>query len=440
MIYRRNFLRGLIALGLLPAVKATAMQSSAAVGSDAGKIPGWPDANDKHYWERIRRQFSIPSDEGYFNTGTLGASPRQVMDAMIGDMRELEKSIAHYDYKPEHPEYIAGYRPQVELRRKAGTIINANEHEVALVQNSTMASNFVANGLELKSGDEVLTTDQEHPGARGPWELRAKRQGITVRQVPIPIPTPSPESVIKAFADAITPQTRVIAIPHITSKYGIVLPVREICETARQHGIFSLVDGAQAVGQVRVDVKQIGCDAYATSPHKWLFAPPGNGLLYVREEKLKDIWATLASAQWNNYAPADGIFRLMQYGTANFALLTGLNAALDFHLRIGSERIEKRIVGLADQLRAGLQKIKGATIHSPTHPALAGAMVNYSIAGVTGPQLQEALWTKSKIRVRAQGQEGVRQSVHIYNSPREIEATLAVVSALAATPQKQAAN
>ncbi|MDB6064897.1 MAG: aminotransferase, class [Pedosphaera sp.] len=438
MIYRRNFLRGLFALGLLPAVKVTSLDSSSTVVTDSEKIPGWPDADDKHYWEKIRRQFSIPSDEVYFNTGTLGASPRQVTAAMIAETLNLEKTIAHYDYKPEHPEYIAGYRPQAELRRKAGTVINASEHEVALVQNATMASNLIANGLELKPGDEVLITDQEHPGARGPWELRAKRQGIIVRQLPIPIPTPDPESVIKIVADAITPRTRVIAVPHVTSKYCIVLPVREICELARKHDIFTLVDGAQAAGQLRVDVKQIGCDAYATSPHKWLFAPPGNGLLYVREEKLKDIWATLASAQWNNYAPADGIFRLMQFGTANFALLTGLNAALDFHLRIGSERIEKRIIGLADQLRVGLQKIKGATIHSPTHPALAGAMVNYGITGVTGPQLQEALWTRQKIRVRAQGQEGVRQSVHVYNSPREIDATLAVVQALAANPPKPA--
>jgi len=235
--------------------------------------------------------------------------------------------------------------------------------------------------------------------------------------------------VVKIFADAISPRTKVIAVPHITGKYGIVLPVQKICELGRQRGLFTFVDGAQAVGQLRVDVKAMGCDAYATSPHKWLFAPPGNGLLYIREERAKDVWATLASAQWDNYS--DGVFRLMQFGTANLSLLVGLDAALDFHQRIGSERIEKRIIGLADRLRSGLRKINGVNIFSPSHPALAGAMVTYGVNGVTGHQLQDGLWNQKKIRVRAQGDEGVRQSVHIYNSPEEVDATLEVVRSLA---------
>jgi isopenicillin-N epimerase len=429
---RRSFVCGMSMLGLWRLAQTPGLASEPPDAPGASVAPAAVGENDPGYWSWVRQQFCIPVDEAYFNTGTLGACPRQVLEAVLDSMREMEKTIAHYDYRPEHPEYIAGYRAQEELRKKAGGILNANAGEIALVQNATMGINFIANGLELKPGDEVLITDQEHPGAMGPWDLRAKRQGIVVKKLVIPVPTPDPQTVVKVFADAIGPRTKVIAIPHVTSRYGIVMPAREICDFGRAHGIFTLVDGAQAVGQLRVDVKKIGCDAYACSPHKWLLAPPGNGLLYVREDREKEIWATLASAHWDDYTPESGLFRLMQYGTGNEALLDGLNVALDFYLRIGPERIERRTLGLANSLRDGLQKINGVTISSPLHPALAGAIVSYGVAGVTGSQLMDELWNRKKYRVRAQGGPLVRQSVHLYNSPEEIAGTLEVVRSLAA--------
>jgi selenocysteine lyase/cysteine desulfurase len=431
-IPRRHFVRSLTALGLWPLTAAPGLASESAGAPAAGGLQQWVAEDDPHYWAWMRQQFSFPPDEAYFNTGTLGACPRPVLEAVLDNMREMEKAIAHYDYRPEHPEYIAGYRPQRELRKKAGGILNAAAEEIALVQNATMGINFIANGLQLQPGDEVLLTDQEHPGAMGPWDLRAKRQGIVVKKLVIPIPTPDPQSVVKIFAGALGPRTKVMAVPHITSQYGIVMPIRELCGLGRGRGVFTLIDGAQAVGQMRVDVKRIGCDAYACSPHKWLLAPPGNGLLYVREDRAKDIWATLASAHWDDYEPATGLFRLMQFGTGNAALLAGLDAALDFYLRIGPEKIERRTLALAGRLRDGLQKIKGAAISSPLHPALAGAIVTYGVAGLTGQQLQDELWNRKKFRVRAQSGPLVRQSVHYYNSPEEIEGTLDVVRSLAA--------
>jgi len=429
---RRAFVRGLAALGLWPLAGAQGRASDLAGVPAAGRFQNWVADDDPHYWSWIRQQFSIPPDEAYFNTGTIGACPRPVLDAVTESMREMERTIAHYDYRPEHPEYIAGYRQQEDLRKKAGGILNASAGEIALVQNATMGINFIAHGLKLEPGDEVLLTDQEHPGAMGAWDLRAKRQGIVVTKLVIPIPTPDPQTVLKIFADAIGPRTKVIAVPHVTSHYGIVMPVHELCELGRAKSVFTLIDGAQAVGTWRVDVKKMGCDAYASSPHKWMLAPPGNGLLYVREDRQADIWATLASANWNNYEPASGIFRLMQFGTANAALLAGLDAALDFYMRVGPEKIERRSMGMADNLRQGLQKIKGVEISSPVHEALAGAIVTYGLPGLTAMQLQDELWHRKKYRVRAQSGFAVRQSVHYYNSPEEIEGTLEVVRLLAA--------
>jgi len=427
---RRDFFRAFAAIGLSPALNLPVAGKSPPTPAPRAQAP-WPASGSAHYWTWIREQFDVPPDETYFNVGTYGARPRQVTDALVNHLREIDRTITHYDYRPEHPSYFAGYHKYEELREKVGSLINARGREVALVQNSTMGSNFIAHGLDLKAGDEVLITDQEHPGALGPWELREKRDGIRVRKLAIGAPPADPGEVLRVVTEAIGPRTRVIAVPHITSKLGIVLPVREVCELARPRGIFTVIDGAQAVGQLRVDVKAIGCDAYVTSPHKWLLAPAGNGLLYVREERMKDVWATLASATWNDYQPADGVFRLMQFGTGSLGLLVGLEAAIDFYKKVGAERIEQRILELSSRLRAGLGQIPRARIYSPTHAALACGLVAWGIEGVTGPRLMDEMWNRRKIRVRSVDDKMVRQSAHFYNRPEEIDATLATARDLA---------
>ena len=180
MLNRRTFFQSLTAFSWLP---FTSRRTNATgIPSDSST---WPKPSDPHYWRWIRQQFPIPADEAYFNTGTLGARPRQVIDAVIQHMRENERTIAHYDYRPEHVEYITGYRKYEDLRTKLGALLNAKGNEIALVQNATVAINQIANGLDLQAGDEVLITNQEHGGAQGGWDLRAKRYGIVVKQIPL---------------------------------------------------------------------------------------------------------------------------------------------------------------------------------------------------------------------------------------------------------------
>jgi selenocysteine lyase/cysteine desulfurase len=419
---RREFLRALTAAGLWPLTRDIQSPASAALQ--------WPAATDRNFWRWTRQQLDIPPGEAYFNTGTMGAVPRVVMDVMTSHLRDIEKTIAHFDYRPEHPEYFSGYRKQEELRARVASLFNADASEIALIQNATMGTNFIGQGLDLQPGDEVLMTDQEHIGNKSVWELREKRHGIVVRKLPIGTPPADPDSIVKVFADAITPRTRVIDAPHITSKLGIVLPVAQIGALARPRNIFFLVDGAQVIGQRRIDVKAIGCDAYTTSPHKWLLAPPGNGALYVSAAAQKNVWATLASGNWNDYDPKDGVFRLMQYGTGNSSLLVGLDAAIDFHQHIGTERIEQRIMELSNRLRDGLKTIDRVHIDSPIHPALTSGIVTWGVTGITGARLMDELWNRRKLRVRAVGDDAVRQSCHFYNLPEEIDATLEIARTL----------
>ena len=398
----------------------------------------WPSAaaaaqelvqDGESYWNHLRWQFLIPEDQAYFNTGTLGASPRVVVDAVAEHLRYVEENVATWDFAADRPERLAGYRPEKELRRKLAEFVHCDLEEIGLTMNATMAMSLVANGLELQKGDEVLITDKEHPGGRSGWDVKQQRVGIVLKEVPVPTTVKSPDEIVKAFESAFTPKTKVLAVPHITSGQGIVLPVKALCAAARARGIFTVTDGAQAVGQLHVNVRDLGCDAYFSSPHKWLLAPKGNGFLYLRRDVQDRVWTTLASSQWNNHQ--EGMFRLTQYGTLNQSLLRGLEVAVDFMDRIGRDRVEERVRFLGTHLRTGLGKIRGVTVVTPVHPALCAGITTYGVNGVSGRQLQDELWNRKKIRVRASGTTAVRQSCHIYNNVVELDATLEVVKRLA---------
>ncbi len=379
------------------------------------------------FWRALRHEFLIPEDEAFFNTGTLGSSPRAVLDTVVEHMTHVERDVAHWDYKAGHEQYFTGYFPETELRARIGGLINADAEEIALVQNATFGMNFMANGLDLEPTDEVVLMDGAHPGGRCGWELKDARFGPTVRAVRVPASPESPDELIAIYERATTPRTRVWMIPHLTSGTAVLFPAAEMCRRARERGILSIVDGAQTFGHLAIDVRAMGCDAFFTSPHKWGLAPVGTGFLYVRRDFMPHVWGTLASTNWDNQD--DPGFRLMQYGTGNLSLLKGLEKALDFHAGIGPERVEERVVGLGDRLRAGLATIDGVRILSPTHPAMRTATTIWGMERHSPAEIQDALWDRSKVRVRSVG-AGVRQCCHVYTLEEDVDRTLETVRGL----------
>ena len=219
--------------------------------------------------------------------------------------------------------------------------MNADMGEIALTENVTMAMSFVCMGLQLSKGDEVITSDQEHPGGKSSWQARQKRDGIVYREIPIPKPAHSPKEVLDIVVNSFTKKTRVLMISHVITGSGAIMPVKEICAEARSRGIFTVIDGAQALGHVRVDLHDIGCDAYVGCFHKWILAPSGNGFLYIRKDRVQEISTTIASSQWDNHA--DEGFRFTQRGTGSLTVLHGLETALDFTNEIGHEKILARV-------------------------------------------------------------------------------------------------
>ncbi len=434
---RRDFLRRAArsgaALGALPWL----------AGLDAAADPGHllppepfaptPEDPDAAVFAAARKQFLFPTSVTYCNTGTLGASPRAVVNAMNGGVETLERTLPDWPYFQADGEPLTGYQHLQDIRARLAAFIGATAEEVAVTANATMGMSLLANGIDLAPGDDVVTTDQEHSGGIGGWLLRAKRHGITVTQVPmLPAFAKGPEGVVNALAAAMTPRTKVVMFSHITSGLGALLPATDICAMAHRLGALAIVDGAQVIGQRRIDVKTIGCDAYVTSPHKWLLAPKGTGILYVKRDVQRQFWNTLASGTLDR--ESRDAFRFMQYGTGSVPVVQGLMAALDFITGIGIDRIERWDLMLATRLRDGLSQIKTAKLTSPGDRAFQSAITTFSVPGTTGRQLQDALWAQ-KIRVRAQADpRGVRLSAHLYVNPADIDRVLGVVSALKPGP------
>jgi selenocysteine lyase/cysteine desulfurase len=419
---RRAFLAALAAPGV-------ARIGSPPASTATARTAGPPAPDDAAVFAEARRHFLIPEHVTYGNTGTLGASPREVVDAVALGTRRIEAALAEWPYFEADGEPLTGYQPLVELRAAVGSFLGASAEEIALTQNATMGMGFLANGLALQPGDEVLSTDQEHVGGICPWRLKARRHGIVVKELPLlPACAAGPAGIVDLFARSLTPRTRVLMVSHVTSSLGIRLPVKDLCALARERGVLALIDGAQAVGQIRVDVSALGCDAYVGSPHKWLLAPKGTGFLYLRREVQDRFWTTLASAAWDDRDK--GAFRFMQFGTGAVPVAEGLHAALRFVEGIGLERIERWDAMLTRRLREGLARIPRARLASPADARLAAAITTFRVEGVTARALQEALWAR-RVRVRAQGDEkGVRLSAHLYVAPKDVDTVLETVAAL----------
>lgn len=426
MSTRRQFLSLLAVPGLAAGAEpvARAFSGGAHFTPDAA-------ADDAALFAAAREQFLIPAGVAYGNTGTLGASPREVVDALIEGIRRNETGLAAWPYEQPDGEPLTGYQKLLPVREALGKFINAPAADIALTQNATVGMNFLANGLDLAAGDEVVSTDQEHGGCISPWRLLAKRRGIVLKELALePALAGGPDAILRLFESAMTRQTKVVMFSHVTSGLGARLPARELCALAKSGGALAFVDGAQAVGQIQVDVPALGCDAYVGSPHKWMMAPKGTGFLYIRHDVQDRFWTTLASYQWDNHE--DGAFRFMQYGTGSVAVVEGLSAALGFIKKIGMPRIERWDAGLTKRLREGLAAIPAVHVASPGDPRLAASITTFRVNGVKAKALQDALWVE-RVRVRAQNDErGVRLSAHLYLSPADVDTVLEVTRKLAA--------
>jgi isopenicillin-N epimerase len=417
---RRAFLRSAgLAAGAGVLAWTTRLDALAAelAGMAAAPAPGPPSSaghaarSDEPLWRVVRAEFTIPEDRIYLNVGTLGAQPRLVVDAVIEHTRRVAMSL------PPGTDWPA-------LKARAARLLHCDPDGLVFPRNTTEAMNFVANGLELGPGDEVLTTDHEHIGGLCCWQLIAARRGVALRQLALPDQPADAGELLDVVRRAIGPRTRVLSVSHVTFTNGTVLPAAELVQLCRARGIISVIDGAHPPGLMPVDIGAIDPDFYATSPHKWLLAPQGTGLLWLREQWRRTLWPTLASGDWDNLEL--GAHRFNHLGTLDESRLAGLDAALRFHEAIGPERVFARIAALRSAWVEALGGMAGVRLRSPTSPGLGAGLVAFTVDGADALDLQRRLAARNvRVRVISEGGRGwVRVSPHVYSSFEEIPAVI----------------
>jgi len=420
MVNRRGFLSSFAGAAVAGASLGFGGELLARLAQAPGQLPdrGLYDSNEEAYWTELRKQFLIPADEVYLNNGTVGSSPAPVLRAVFDGYNETEK-MAQSDPE-DYP--IWGYAAWNEFRDPLAAFVGCTRDEIALLRNATEANSYIANGLDLKAGDEVLMTDQEHPGGEHPFNLRAKRYGIVVKKIGLPKPVPNAAAVLNLVNDAITPRTRVLFFSHITTVTGVVLPAKELCTLARSKGILSAVDGAHVVGMMALNVHDLGCDMYSSSPHKWLQAPKGSGFLYVRDEVIDRLWNTIVTAGWDE--PKLRAERFQRIGSSNVPSLWGMRAAVKLANDIGLERIERRHRKMADYILGEMVK-RGAESWTSPDAALRCAIASVNVPPIQITEIETWMWQNKKIRIRGGGPSKIRLSTPYYLLRNDVDRYLA---------------
>jgi len=420
MVDRRGFLSSFAGAAAVGVALNFRGELLAQLAQAPAQLParGLYDSNEETYWTEIRKQFLIPTDEVYLNNGTVGSSPAPVLRAVFDGYNETEK-MAQSDPE-DYP--IWGYGAWNEFRDPLAAFVGCTRDEIALVRNATEANSYIANGLDLKPGDEVLMTDQEHPGGEHPFNLRAKRYGIVVKKVTLPKPVPNAGAVMNLINDAITPRTRVLFFSHITTATGVVLPTKALCALARSKGILSAVDGAHVIGMMALNVRDLGCDMYTSSPHKWLMAPKGTGFLYVRDEVIDRLWNTIVTAGWDD--PKLRAERFQRIGSSNVPSLWGMRAAVKMANDIGLERIERRHRKMADYIHGEMVK-RGAESWTSPDPALRCAIASVNVPPIQILEIETWMWQNKKIRIRGGGPSKIRLSTPYYLLRKDVDRYLA---------------
>jgi isopenicillin-N epimerase len=409
---RRSFLAA--AGGGLAALRPSSFETlEAATQSRAGRSPD-DIARDEDFWFEVRNEFTIDRNHINLNSGSVSPSPRSVQTTVKQylDVTNMSPSL--------YVDEMLGPRVEVVRRRLAATF-GCDPEELAITRNTSESMEIVQFGLDLQPGDEILTTTQDYPRMLTTWRQREERNGIALKMVPYPTPPDSPEVLVRRIEEAITPRTKAILICHVTYTTGQIFPVGDICRMARARGIETIIDGAHGFAQFPFNRDELDCDYYGTSLHKWLLAPVGTGMLYVRRDKIRKLWPLMS-------APAsmqDDIRKFEEIGTYPIALRGAITEAVTFHEGIGVERKAERLRYLRRRWTNRVRELSGVTIWNSDQPEQSCGIGAMSIDGVGAAELTAFLEKKYFIHVRPRYVDGeftcIRVTPNVFSTIEEVD-------------------
>ena len=410
MISRRSFLAaaGVVPATLIPHAIPRALEAISGATGSAHAL-----ARDESFWLEVQQAFSVDRSLINLNSGGVSPSPTIVQEAMKG----------HLDYSNEAPVYTMWriLEPQREgVRQRLARAFGCDAEEIALTRNSSEGLQICQLGFDLKPGDEVLTTTQDYGRMITTFKQRERRDGIRLVQFPVPIPAEDPDEIVRLFESHITPRTRVILMCHMINITGQILPVKGVVRMARRHGIPVIVDGAHAFAHFDFSHADLDCEYYATSLHKWLLAPHGTGMLYVRKDKIGGLWPLMAAPEGMD----EDIRKYEEIGTHPAANYIAIAEALTFHQGIGAKRKEERLRYLRDYWATRLLTHDRVRLHTSLKPEFSCCIGTVEIEGVDTADVGTYLWERHRIistPIKHAEFEGLRITANVFTTLEELD-------------------
>jgi selenocysteine lyase/cysteine desulfurase len=415
MTNRRSFVSSLARAGFaLPVMNGNAFRSLFRAEEVAGSRAAATVASDEDYWAEISRAFDTDSTIVNLNNGGCSPAPVHVMEAMIRDLRFSNEIPVDHMWNVLEPRIES-------CRRDLAQMFGCDPEEMAITRNASESQETMILGLDLKRGDEVIITNQNYGRMMTTWDQRARRDGIVVKTISLGGPPGSDEDIVNRFRQAITPQTRVIELTHITNLTGHIMPVREVSKLAREKGIALFIDGAHAFAHFPFLRDELDVDYYGTSLHKWLHAPIGTGFLYVRRDRIKSLWPLMAAPKEMD----ENIRKYEEIGTHPAANHNAISVAAAFNRGMGLERKAARLRYLRDRwaktLMAESSRVK---VPTPLNNTQSCGIALLTVEGLDTEKLFNWLWTKHRIRTTPivhSEFSGLRITPSVYTTPAEID-------------------
>lgn len=425
---RRNFLQKLT--GLAGVAATTPFFNTLQGKSLLQTMDVYEDASadeimtDESFWYQIKQAYTVSPNVMNLNNGGVCPQPKVVQEAVERYNRLSNEAPSYYMWHI----LDQGREP---LRARLADLAGCDAEEIAINRNSSEGLETVIFGLRLEKGDEVVLTKQDYPNVINAWKQREQRDGIVLKWLNFDFPTEDKAQIVNTFKEAFTAKTKVVNITHMINWIGQILPVREIADEAKKRDIKVLVDAAHSFVHIGFKISDLNCDYLATSLHKWLCAPFGSGMLYVRKSRIKNLYPLFAAGD----TESEDIRKFEHLGTRSFAIEQAIGEALNFHQMIGMERKEKRLHYLKNYWAERVSEFPGVSVKTSLKPEWACAIALLSVEGKKPAEVSQFLFNKYRIHtvgIEWENISGVRITPNVYTTTNDLDWLVTAVKAMVA--------